>query len=94
MNLPAALLAIRWLIWDTFRQSIASRIFQVMLAVTVLCVFLCLSTSTTRLPIKPVGTPAERISATQAKKIKGQKYPGVDVIDGEFTICFGAVRIP
>src|SRR5262249_27203237 len=43
MNLPAALYAIRWLVRDTFRQSLASRIFWVMLAVSALCVFVCLS---------------------------------------------------
>jgi hypothetical protein len=43
MNLPTALLTIRWMVRDTFRQSLASRLFWVMLGVSVLCVLFCLS---------------------------------------------------
>jgi ABC-type transport system involved in multi-copper enzyme maturation permease subunit len=43
MSVPAALLAIGWLIRDTFRQALASGIFWLMLAVSILCVALCLS---------------------------------------------------
>jgi ABC-2 family transporter protein len=43
MTPPAALFAIRWLVRDTFRQALATGIFWLMLAVTVLCVVACLS---------------------------------------------------
>jgi hypothetical protein len=43
MNAPAALLAIGWLIRDTFRQALASGIFWLMLSVTAVCIALCLS---------------------------------------------------
>src|SRR5262249_29956278 len=43
MNLPAAIYAVRWLVRDTFRQALASRIFWVMLAVSGLCILACLS---------------------------------------------------
>lgn len=43
MNLPAALLAIRLLVHDTFRQASASGLSWLMLAVTGVCVLLCLS---------------------------------------------------
>ena len=43
MNLPAALLAIGWMVRDTFRQSLASRLFWAMLAVSAVCIVFCLS---------------------------------------------------
>jgi hypothetical protein len=90
MNTPAALVVVRWLIWDTFRQSLAWRIFWVMLGVSGLAVVFCLSVGLVDLPARPVGEPAERIPAEQAKKGDG----GVDVIQGEITFLFGAVRVP
>jgi hypothetical protein len=44
MNAPAALLAVRWLVWDTFRQAQASAVFWLMLAVSLVCVLFCLLT--------------------------------------------------
>jgi hypothetical protein len=41
MNGPALIYCVRWLIWDTFRQAIASRIFWVMLMVSALAVVFC-----------------------------------------------------
>jgi ABC-type transport system involved in multi-copper enzyme maturation permease subunit len=43
MNLPAALFVIRWLIRDTFRQSLASRVFWLVLGLSGLVILLCLS---------------------------------------------------
>ena len=43
MDAPAAILVIRWLVRDTFRQARASGIFWLMLAVSALSVALCLS---------------------------------------------------
>jgi hypothetical protein len=42
MNLPAALLAIGWMVRDTLRQSIASRLFWATLAVSGVCIVFCL----------------------------------------------------
>ena len=53
MNLPAALLAIRWLVRDTFSQAAASRILHLMLGVSFLAVLFCLSVGTSDLPLKP-----------------------------------------
>jgi ABC-type transport system involved in multi-copper enzyme maturation permease subunit len=96
MNLPAALLVIRWLVWDTFRQALASRIFWVMLAVSALCILFCLSTATVDLPIRTVDEPSERLPTTdpKAKDRAHAAGHGVDVIDGQVTFLFGAVRVP
>lgn len=96
MNLPAALLAIRWLIWDTVRQSLATRIFWVMLFVSGLAILFCASMDTVDLPTRPVNEAAERLPVTalggQSKEV-AETY-GVDVIEGNVTFLFGAVRVP
>ncbi|MGL4554073.1 MAG: ABC transporter permease, partial [Gemmataceae bacterium] len=88
MNAPAAFLAVRWLVWDTFRQAQASAVFWLMLSVSLLCVVFCLTTSTEGLPLRPTDEAAERLPA-------GEKaVPGVDRIAGEIRFLFGAVRVP
>jgi ABC-type transport system involved in multi-copper enzyme maturation permease subunit len=57
MKAADTLLALRYLIRDTFRQSLASGIFWIMLAVTGLCVLLCLSVQ-----VDAAGEPAARVS--------------------------------
>ncbi len=96
MTPPAWLLTIRWLVWDTYRQSLMSGIFWVMLAVSGLCTLGCLSISFHDLPLKPVGETAERLPAADAARYseKARKTSGVDFIRGEIDILFGAVRVP
>ena len=93
MNAPAAFLAIRWLIWDTFRQAQASAIFWAMLAVSGVAIVFCASASTHKLPAKPLGEVAERVpgGAVDPKAAEGTN---VDVIDGEIRFLFGTVRVP
>jgi len=45
--LPTAIRTVRWMIRDTFRQSLATRLFWVMLGPTVLCIVFCLGVSVT-----------------------------------------------
>ena len=94
MTLPAALFAVRWLIRDTFRQARASGIFWLMLAVTGICVAVCLSAGTVNLP--PREEHSERIPAADPRNPPPEKLKntGVDVIDGQLTLAFGAIRIP
>jgi ABC-type transport system involved in multi-copper enzyme maturation permease subunit len=51
-SLPVAIRTVRWMVRDTFRQSLASKLFWVMLGLTVLCTVFCLGMS--------VNTPGER----------------------------------
>lgn len=51
-DLPTAIRTVRWMVRDTFRQSIASKLFWVMLGITVLCSVFCFSMS--------INTPGER----------------------------------
>ncbi len=51
-SLPVAIRTARWMVRDTFRQSLASRLFWVLLGVTALCTVFCLGIT--------VDTPGER----------------------------------
>lgn len=96
MNLPAALLVVRSLTRDTFRQALASRIFYVMLLVTALCVVFCLSVSTVDVPLKPTDERPERIPRAEFDRLTPfeREKAGVDAIDGRVTFLFGAVEVP
>ncbi len=50
--LPTAIRTVRWMVRDTFRQSLASKLFWVMLGITALCTLFCFGMS--------VDTPGER----------------------------------
>jgi ABC-type transport system involved in multi-copper enzyme maturation permease subunit len=51
-GLPAAIRTVRWMVRDTFRQSLASKLFWVMIGITALCTLFCLGIT--------VNTPGER----------------------------------
>ena len=97
MNLPAAILVLRCLIRDTFRQSLASGIFWLMLGVSVLCTLFCLSAGVSDSEIlhKPDELteflPRHDRAAKDAAKVANQ---GVDVVRGDLTLAFGAIRLP
>jgi hypothetical protein len=96
MTPPAWLLTIRWLTWDTYRQSRVSGVFWVMLAVSGLCALGCLSISYHDLPLRRVDDVSERLPASEAERYseKARKNSGVDFIQGEIHFLFGAVRVP
>lgn len=50
--LPTAIRTVRWMVRDTFRQSLASKLFWVMIGITALCTLFCLGIT--------VNTPGER----------------------------------
>jgi ABC-type transport system involved in multi-copper enzyme maturation permease subunit len=45
MDAPTILYALRWLIYDTFRQALTGRVFWIMLGLSGLCIFFCLGVS-------------------------------------------------
>jgi ABC-type transport system involved in multi-copper enzyme maturation permease subunit len=122
MNLPAILLALRWLVWDTVRQAIHAGLFWVMLLVTVLCTVFCLSIGFRGdvplnrpddrpefLPRQKPWTPARAAAVVASPNLVGAaliyedmknnpRYvtaaSGVDLVQGELSLGFGAMRIP
>jgi ABC-type transport system involved in multi-copper enzyme maturation permease subunit len=100
MNLPAALLAIAWMVRDTLRQSLASRLFWAMIAVSAVCILFCFSVKAKdapRLPVAPGETPyAVPKDDPQVKQLgtEGAVKSGVDVIGGdELSLGFGAFTV-
>src|SRR5271169_5403809 len=98
MNGRSKFATITQLIRDTFRQAWASGIFWMMLAVTFLCVSLCLSVNVSQDAVlhSPDETtfflprPAPGFETNPAKA----RNEGVETISGSMTLAFGAVTIP
>lgn len=92
--LPLAIRTIRWMIWDTYRQSLASRLLWVMLGLTFLCTFLCLSISVTgdeSSASHPFELPLYVPAAEAGEEVRAE---GIRVVSGEVSLGFGLVRFP
>ncbi|HJZ94813.1 MAG TPA: hypothetical protein VKE40_28360 [Gemmataceae bacterium] len=100
MNLPAAILTIGWLVRDTLRQSLASRLFWAMLAVSAVCIVFCLSVRTKDAP-RLATAPGETGYAVpkddpQVKRLgtESAKAYGIDILEGdELSLGFGAFHV-
>ncbi len=84
MNLPTGLLTVKWMIRDTFRQSLASRLFWILAGMSFICVLFCLSISVEgddKLPLEqgdiPFGLPANDPIAEKLGP-QGLRKEGVD----------------
>jgi hypothetical protein len=97
MKLPAALLAIGWMVRDTLRQSLASRLFWATLAVSAVCIVFCLGVQVQegpRLSTGPGETPYDVPRGDpQAKTLgpEGARRPGVG--PDEISLGFGAFTL-
>src|SRR5207302_7574837 len=87
MNLPASLLVVRCLARDTFRQSLASRTFWLVLGLSGLCVLLCLSV---RLEGYTAITPKGEIELFGPDR---QPFTGMNQGAGTVSVAFGAIRL-
>jgi ABC-type transport system involved in multi-copper enzyme maturation permease subunit len=45
MDAPAVIYALRWLVHDTFRQTLTSRVFWILLGLSLMCIVFCLGIS-------------------------------------------------
>ncbi|MCE9534079.1 MAG: ABC transporter permease [Planctomycetes bacterium] len=96
MNLPVILLTIKWMIRDTFRQSLASRLFWVLLGFSFICILFCLSVHIEGGSKKldsvpgedPFGLPANDpvVEKLGKEKVQGE---GVDVLGSKLYLGFG-----
>jgi ABC-type transport system involved in multi-copper enzyme maturation permease subunit len=85
MSLPGALFVIRWMVRDTFRQSLASRTFWLLLALSAVCILLCASV---RIEGPRSLHPADEI---ELQSPEGKPLTGTPRA-GHVTLGFGAVR--
>lgn len=91
MNLPSTLLTIRWLIRDTFRQSLSSRIFWGMLLLSTAAILLCLSLSVSpdrglRKDLTEHYVPRHSTKGMTPIEIEDA---GITVLDKKITLGFG-----
>jgi len=97
MNLPVVILTIRWMVRDTFRQALASGIFWLMLGASLLCILFCLSAGVDGgSQLRHSGEPPEFLPKKHAdlSKTTPAAQAGVEVIRGDLTLAFGALRLP
>lgn len=98
MNLAIAIRTVRWMVRDTFRQSIATKLFWVMLAITAVCTLFCFSISVTGdLPASGAAYDAGGfITPAQAKEIGEEtiKKEKLKVVSGEVSFGFGMMKVP
>lgn len=83
MNLSSTIYALRWLISDTFRQSLASRVFWIMLGVSGLAIIFCAGISATGWTIvfeKEIADP------------RGKDLEGPNPEPGSMSILFGFIN--
>jgi ABC-2 family transporter protein len=93
MNLPSAIYAIRWLVRDTFRQSLASGIFWIMLGVSVSCVVVCLSVRVTGdVPLRPEGEPG--MEALPRSDVTAAAWAAADLVPCGAGLAQGAWPVP
>lgn len=87
MNLPTTLFALRWIIWDTFRQSLATRTFWLLLGLTGVVIVFCLGVGITGKGVEKPEGETELIGGDD-KPFTGQNPGG-----GQLTLGFGLMRL-
>jgi ABC-type transport system involved in multi-copper enzyme maturation permease subunit len=87
MTLPAAFFVVRCLVRDTFRQSLASRTFWLVLGLSAVCIVVCLSV---RLEGYTAVTPKGEIELFGPDR---QPFTGLNKQAGTFSVAFGAIRL-
>lgn len=91
--LPSIIRTVRWMVRDTFRQSLASKLFWVMLGITVICTVFCLGIT--------VDTPGDRETHPDELPLRTPKgenpaaeAEGIRVSGGTMTFGFGLFHAP
>ena len=84
---PALLLALYWLIRDTFRQAMASRIFWIMLAVSALCIIFCLGVTVES------GLGAKMPEDTSLFTKDNQPFTGTNAKSGSISLLYGFIHV-
>ncbi len=88
-SLPTAIRTVRWMVRDTFRQSLASKLFWLMLALTALCTLFCLGIRVTgddEKPRHPDQLPTYMPRSEATPEVQAE---GIRVVNGEVSLGFG-----
>jgi ABC-type transport system involved in multi-copper enzyme maturation permease subunit len=93
-SLPVAIRTLRWMVRDTLRQSLASKLFWMMLGLTLLCTAFCFSISITgdeEAPRHPDQIPAYMPKSEDSPEVRDE---GIRVVSGEVSLGFGLFQFP
>lgn len=91
-SLPAVIRTARWMVRDTFRQSLASRLFWVMLGITALCTLFCLGI-TVDAPGERPRHPAEIPDRLPKGAEPRAAAEGIPESGGTMTLGFGLFQL-
>ena len=97
-TMPTAIRTVRWMVRDTFRQSLSTKLFWVMLGITVLATIFCLGVQIDK-DTPPTTHPYDLklvFTKQQALEIgeEAVKAGGYRVISGEMKLGFGLFTVP
>ena len=91
-DLPTAIRTVRWMVRDTFRQSLASRLFWLILGLSLLCTVFCLGirvTGAEERPTHPDEIPAYYPKSEATPEVQSE---GIRVVGGEVSLGFGVFK--
>ncbi len=91
-SLPLALRTVRWMVRDTLRQSLASKLFWVMLGLTTLCTVFCFGISVTGaddVPRGPYDLPTYMPKSEDSPTVRKE---GIRVVSGEVSLGYGLFK--
>jgi hypothetical protein len=91
-TVPSAIRIIRWMVRDTFRQSVATKLFWVMLGITALCTVFCLSVRVTGDQQRPKHPDELPLVVPKSQATPEVVKEGIIVPGGEVSLGFGLVR--
>lgn len=89
ITVPTAIRTVRWMIRDTFRQSVATKLFWVMLGLTGLCVLFCLGVSVDAPPERPRHPSELPLYVPKSQANEAVYKEGIDVPQGKVRLGFG-----
>jgi ABC-type transport system involved in multi-copper enzyme maturation permease subunit len=94
MNSPTLLRLIGWVVYTTFREALASRLFLVSALFSGICLLLCLSMRVSAPPPLPFdpGETAMRLPLEEVQRL-GPQAQGMDVASSQVSFLFGTVRL-
>jgi len=87
--LPTAIRTVRWMVRDTFRQSLATRLFWVMLGLTVLCTAFCLGITVTGDEQRSLHPDELKLYVPKSQATPEVKAEGIRVAGGTVSLGFG-----
>ena len=92
--LPTAIRTIRWMVRDTFRQSLATRLFWVMLGLSALCTVFCLGIAVSGDEQREKHPDELPLYVPKSAATSEVQKEGIRVATGEVSLGFGLFKFP